>query len=225
MVSFLLPTARSKSHLHVVQECINSIYKYHEGVIDYEILIAADSELSGNKIKCFLEKEPCGPLKACNFLANQASSEYLVCLSDDHRFTSPIIPTIDMLEGPDYVEEFKITTLFSSISMIPNQGSRMGDRIIQEVLPSVQTLKFPVLKTSALNSSLKGKIFPTALTYHAADIWLSYFMAINDQPVRSGPTMLSPIAELKNATWEVEDCNKVYDMILKHLNHGYKEYF
>lgn len=222
MISFLLPTIRSVSYPDMLKSTIDSIVN---NSTDFEILISSDVEIRGENVRCFIDNKRGGPLSAFNFLAGEANGDYVVCVVDDHKLDNSVTLALDLLESDIYYnQKFKITSLSSGLDNIPNIGDQMGDRIINEILPVVPTLKFPVIRSDCLKL-LKDKIFPPKLVYHAGDIWLSYFLAINDNIVRVSKSRITQLMQLKDPSHEVDDCNKVYNMILKHINEGYMGYY
>ena len=142
----------------------------------------------------------------------------MACLTDDHLIMDSIKLCIDNIESTFEDRKYKIAGLRppGSICYMPQRGQRMGTGIIEEDLPIIPILRFPVVRKDTIEL-LGGCVFHPDLFYHAGDIWLGYYLYMKGEPSVEGPTRISQIRHLKNAEYEVSDCDIVYDLIKRYL--------
>lgn len=234
-VSFLLPTNRANTHPEVLEECIQSINSIHTDV-SYEILVYSEDLVEGENVKWVEEHGRTGPLAGFNYMASEvAQGDYLVCITDDHAFTSSISLCIDVVEDSDIFGSsqschrlkgryYKIIGLNPSgdglsrqLNGIPQRGDILGDKPIDFDVPKANTLRFPVVRRDTLEEKLSNHIFHPDLFYHAGDIWLGYFLFCEEEPPMEGPTGIRQIMPLKDPSYEVRDCNVVHSLIKNHI--------
>ena len=225
-VSFLLPTNRSRSHPEVISESIESINSLHVD-LSYEILVYSEEAVRGDNVTWVREKGVTGPLPGFNFMAQEiAKGDYLVCITDDHAFTTPISLCIDLVESLDVFKDrsYKIIGLnpggdylLQGANQIPQRGDIFGDKPIDFDVPRASTLRFPVVRRDTLKEKLSNHIFHPDLFYHAGDIWLGYFLFCEGEPAFEGPSGIRQIAPLKDPSYEVKDCNVVHSLIKNHI--------
>lgn len=209
MLSFLLPTKRYNTHRPVFDECIKSIHRHHSD-FNYEILVYSPDIIERDDIVHFEEKD-FGPIAGFNYLSKVAKGDYLVCITDDHMFLNSVLPCIDRLDKS--TGKVRITGLTpGGPCYIPQFGDILGDRKLETHVKKVQTLRFPVIHRDSLKH-LDYNIFHNSLTYHAGDIWLSFYLSEIGEEVSEGMTYIREIMPLKDPTYEVSDCNKVRKMI------------
>ena len=142
----------------------------------------------------------------------------MACLTDDHLIMDSIKLCIDNIENTFKDREYKIAGLKppGAICYMPQRGQRMGTGLIEEDLPIIPILRFPVVRKDTVEL-LGGCVFHPDLFYHAGDIWLGYYLYMKGEPSVEGPTRISQIRQLKNAEFEVSDCDIVYDLIKRYL--------
>jgi len=231
-VSFLLPTNRSRSHPEVISESIESINSLHVD-LSYEILVYSEDSVQGENVTWVEEHGRTGPLAGFNYMASEvAKGDYLVCITDDHAFTTPISLCIDFVESLDVFKDrsYKIIGLNPSGdyvlqggNTIPQRGDILGDKPIDFDVPRASTLRFPVVRRDTLKEKLSNHIFHPDLFYHAGDIWLGYFLFCEGEQAFEGPSGIRQIAPLKDPSYEGSDCNTVRALIKNHVD-GCKSY-
>jgi hypothetical protein len=212
-VSFLLPTAREISHPTMLDECIESIRKSAPG-LDYEILVYSQNRVKGDRVAWIKEEVSKGPIHGFNLLASSyARGEYIVCITDDHLIEDPIELCLNYAENVFLNRKYKIVGLkpCGATPLIPKKGQTFGSSLMDQELPSIPILRFPVIRQDAL--ALLGCVFNSGLFYHAGDIWLGYFLYMNGEPSFEGPTQVTPNLSLKNVDHEVADCDTVRGLI------------
>ena len=217
-VSFLLPTARVNEHPDVLSQCLEGIHNTSAG-LDYEILVYSRDQVEGENIKWIKEEGVTGPIYGFNLLASQhAKGDYVACLTDDHLIMDPIKLCIDNIENIFNDRKYKIAGLRppGATCYMPQRGQRMGTGLIEEDLPIIPILRFPVVRKDTIEL-LGGCVFHPDLFYHAGDIWLGYYLYMKGEPSIEGPTRVSQIRHLKNAEFEVSDCDIVYDLIKRYM--------
>jgi len=223
-VSFLLPTARASEHPDVLRQCIDGIHRTSEG-LGYEILVYSREEVGGHNVKWIEEDGVRGPIHGFNLLASQyAKGDYVACLTDDHLILDSIKLCIDNIESTFTDRKYKVAGLRppGATCYVPQRGQRMGTGLIEEDLPIIPILRFPVVRKDTVEL-FGGCVFHPDLFYHAGDIWLGYYLYMKGEPSVEGPTRISQIRHLKNADYEVSDCDVVYDLI-KHYLAGQTQY-
>lgn len=232
-VSFLLPTNRANTHAEVLQECIQSINSIHTDV-SYEILVYSEDLVEGESVKWIEEHGRTGPIAGFNYMASEvAQGDYVVCITDDHAFTSSVSLCIDVVEDPVIgnswgarfdERSYKIIGLnpggnycTQAGNRIPQRGDILGDEPIDFDVPEANTLRFPVVRRDTLEEKLSSHIFHPDLFYHAGDIWLGYFLFCEGEQAFEGPTGIREIASLKDPSYEARDCNVVHSLIKNHI--------
>jgi len=222
-ISFLLPTARAIDHPNVLRECIEGINREHAS-LNYEILAYSRYFVEGENVKWIKEEGECGPIRGFNLLASEfAKGDYLVCITDDHLIIDSAKLCIDNIENTFNDRKYKIGGLMpQGLCYMPQRGDELGTHIIEENLPRVPLLRFPVVRKDTVKL-LGGCIFHPDLFYHAGDIWLGYFLHEKGETAIEGPTRVREIQRLKNPTYEVADCDVVYALIKRYLA-GHTDY-
>ena len=223
-ISFLLPTARANEHPDVLNQCLDGIRRTHVG-LNYEILVYSRDLVEGDNIKWIKEDGVRGPIYGFNLLASQyAKGDYVACVIDDILIMDSTKLCIDNIENNFKDRKYKISGFLppSEICHLPQKGQRMGSGIIEEELPRIPYLRFPVVRKDTVEL-FGGYIFHPDLFYHAGDIWLGYFLYMNGERAVEGPTRITQIKHLKNSEFEVSDCDTVYKLIKSYLS-GQTEY-
>lgn len=210
-VSFLLPTNRYSSDREMVSKCIKSIRDCSDG-LSIEILVYSQDEVVDKSVTWIAETVPSGPIYGFNYLATLSTGKYIACITDDQMFTSHISRSISLLDSMK--TEYEICGFnVGGYCPIPRIGDVLGDRPLEVDTPGVTTLRFPFMSRKCLEKL--GCVFHPSLYYHAGDIWLSYFLGKNHCQVVEDGTSISQIKYCKNSQYEVADCNKVHDLIVK----------
>lgn len=203
--SFLIPTIRPYArYAKVVVESIIAQCKD----VEYEILVSSPSPSQDSRINWYKENSLIGPIKATNLLASEAKGEYLIQLVDDHILLNSIAPTINVLdELKSSDRRFRIASLNPGNSCFnPVRNQVLGDKIIDFDVKKFPLCRFPVMPKSSL-SLLGGVFWNESHYYHSADIWLGYWLGLNNEPSFESPTNIAPHLATKNSEFEVRDCN------------------
>jgi len=223
-ISYLLPTNRVKTHLEILQQAIDSVNN-QSTQLEYEILIYSEEEVKGKNIRWIEEDKRRGPIYGINLLAKKfAKGNYFVVLTDDQQMRSPIDLCINMIESNIFENrKFKICGLGCGGSCrLPPRGTRIGHVMsLQEDWPHANLLRWPVVRRDTLDDLLNGFIFHPDLFHGAGDIWLGYYLAMNNEPCIEGPTEITPIHNLHDSTFERQDSNTVYALTKNFQNGDY----
>lgn len=213
-VSFLLPTNRYANDKQMVSKCIQSIRDCSDG-LSIEILVYSKDEVVDKSATWIVESIPSGPIHGFNELAAVSTGKYIACITDDMMLTSHISRSITLLDS--LKTEYEVCGFdVGGRCPLPRIGDILGDRPLKVEMPAVSMLRFPFMSRSCLDKL--GCVFHPSLYYHAGDIWLSYFLGQNQCPVVEGGASISQIKQCKNSQYEVADCNKVHDLIVKNPN-------
>lgn len=226
-INFLIPSKGEQPEL--LNQCIESInYFGQTSKYDYNINIASPKEVQGLRVVWHEDKKMLGPLYAFNHLVNNTDGEYVICLVEDHQFVSPFDNAIDLLKNEYAMNKYKVCSLSTNDGFpvgLPRIGQRLGSILsLQEDLPNCQICRFPVAARETINKYLNGHIFHPEFTYHAADIWLGYWLYMQGEQSRECyNSRLKQTSFTKNCAWEVRDCNTAYALI-KNYQAGYHDY-
>ncbi len=225
-ISYLLPTCRVKNHPEVVQFAIDSVNRQPTN-FSYEILVYSTDEVVGDNVKWIKENKRQGPIFAINTMAQKiASGNYFVTLSDDLEMINSIDHCINMIESEFFKHrDFKICGLScGNPCALSQRNSRMGNvTALKEDWPKANILRFVVVKRETVNKLLNGYIYHPQFYHAAGDIWLGYFLAMNNEPCIEGPTQILPTNSLHNPSFEVQDCNTAFALVHNFQN-GEKYY-
>ena len=211
-ISFLIPTNRDPEQY--VKSPIDSINRFGSNY-SYEICVFSETEVKGENVVWHKEEKQAGPIAGFNHLISRSEGEYFFLLVDDHIFVNEFDLTIDYLNKTYKDKEHQICSLNpGNICLNPMKGQLCGDKLIDFEVFSYQLCRFPALHRNAL-TLLDGKIWNSSFIYHAADIWLGYFLGSQGRPSRQSPTYVEPYNPAKNSALEVEDCNVARKLMKK----------
>lgn len=220
MISFLLPTTRINSHREVFNQAVMSIRNHHTKG-DYEILVYSTDPVEGEDIRFFQEEEKAGPIKGFNYLLQHAKGDYISVCVDDHQYISSCYPMIEEMESDDSKYKIRGTSPDGGTIVTPRRNDRLGTTDIEFDVPVIPMIRFPFFRKDCLDL-LNGHIFHPSLYYHAGDIYLSYFLHTMGHRNIEGPTRIVTIEQLKDSTYECQDCDMVHELMKNFdINKGY----
>ena len=209
-VSFLIPTNRYSKHPDIVHTCIKSIKNASIG-LNIEILVFSQDEIIIDGVTWIKENKRSGPLFGFNKLGKMASGKYLACLTDDVHMVDHISNSIEFIETKAVNWEYKVCGF--------NIGGSCSIPTPKEIqaLSGYSVVRFPFL-TKDCFKKLSSNIFHPDLFYHAGDIWLSYFLAMNNNPTVEAGARIKQTKHLKDATFEKRDVEKTFELMKNFTN-------
>jgi glycosyltransferase involved in cell wall biosynthesis len=228
-ISFILPTNRSHEYAKKVVDTINSIPTSYK----YEILLYSPEEMKGDNIRWIEEHECKGPIAAFNDAIQYSKGQYLVCMIDDHVPDEPnnFFSFIDFLNSDKFVDrKYKITSFNTNIHH-PNSSARvpvLGDTWCGYVLEehnneTYTTMRFPIVDIETIKNHLDGHIFHPGFIYHAADLWLGYYLGVNGETGIECDASIGQYIHLRNSLYEMRDCRYYHKLKLNYIE-GNKDY-
>lgn len=205
-ISFLIATNRDPEQY--VKSPINSINHFGSNY-SYEICVLSETEVKGENVVWYKEEKKAGPIAGFNYLASSSRGEYLCVMVDDHIFVNQFDLTIDFLNNTYKNKEHQICSLWPGNECLnPCKGQKCGDKIIDFEVPRHPICRFPALHRDAL-ALQDNKIWNSSFYYHAADVWLGYFLGTQGRPSQQSPTRIAPYNPAKNSDFEDEDLNSL----------------
>ena len=177
--SFLIATNREyNKHAKIVVDQLESYGALDDG----EIVVCCPFEIPDNRIKYIKDTEQMNGNRAFNEAARNSDGEFIYILCDDH-FVPP-----NILKGDEYLNsltfsrrKFKISSMASDdpcyIGPIPNFPET-------NFIPVNVMCRFPFFTREMYLKYLNGFVFHPRfdICAHFGDNYLSYFLAINDEP-------------------------------------------
>jgi glycosyltransferase involved in cell wall biosynthesis len=184
-ISYLLPTIKPNQFALRLIEDIKNLPKH-----DYEIvLISPDSRWCENSdIKFIHEKQKQGTVKATNEAYKNSSGDFIVCLTDDHRFGSNFLDFLNSALSEEVSKE-KIRIGNACVTF-----GRYGDvsfhkptktfskfhpttLVVPEEIPCkpYSIVCFPMVFKEDVEKYMRGIIFNESFMSFYADSWMGYF--------------------------------------------------
>lgn len=193
-ISYILPTIKPKQFASQIIEDVKNLPKH-----DYEILlVSTDATWSQNSdIKFIHEKEKKGTVRATNEAYKNSSGDFIVCLTDDHRFGNNFLNILRSASS-EVVSKEKIKIGNASVTF-----GRYGDvsfhkpsRTFSKFHPTTLVVPkeipcraysiacFPMVFKEDVEKYMDGVIFNDSFTSFYADSWLGYFAEYhNKKPI------------------------------------------
>jgi len=230
--SFLIATNRDyPTHAKRVVDQLESFGALDNG----EIVICCPFELNDKRIRFIKDLKSQNGNVAFNAAATESRGEYIYILCDDHYISNTIIHGDEFLSSPTFLyRKYKIASMTSGgpcyIGPIPNFPQT-------DFIPINIMSRFPFFTREMYIKYLNGYVFHPNFNIcsHFADNYLSYFLAINNEPaVESSYIYLNPMPntdyqdgsvepyggpERKYPTGYVESL-AIYVDLCKNLNRG-----
>jgi hypothetical protein len=193
--------------------------------VTYEIIVFSQEKVEGSNIIWVPEIDKKGPIYGFNKMCEISTGEYIVCLTDDHVLTNSIKLSLDDLDSKKFDSDMIISSLNPNDGgcFNPIRGQILGDSVIDQDIPKYPLVRFPIVHRKSL-SLLDGVIFNESLYYHAGDIWLGFYVGYKYAPSFDGPTQIKSHNPQKNESYEVQDCNRVRELIFKLIKDSNTKY-
>lgn len=206
-------------------EQINSIPTDYK----YEILVYSQNEIVGANVRHLRETEQAGPIKAFNEMHKVAHGDISVCLIDDHAPDDPsnFFSFVEFLNSDMFSNrKFKITSFYTG--HIPQRVPILGDTWCGGIAETRNnrehtTMRFPIVKRETVKKYLNGYIFHPGFIYHAADLWLGFYIGEETERGIECQSTIKQYVHLRNSRFEQTDCLFYHTLKNKYLD-GYKEY-
>ena len=190
--SFLIATKRNyDTHAKLVVDQLESYGALNDG----EIIICCPFPINDKRIKYVKdEKQQCGNV-AFNEAALHSVGEFIYILCDDHYVSKEILKGDEFLNSLTFLKrKYKISSMSSGapcyIGSIPNFPET--DFIAAALSYAAQSMsvrtsvmcRFPFFTRETYVNHLNGNVFHPNFNIcsHFADNYLSYFLAINNEP-------------------------------------------
>lgn len=231
-ISFLIPTNRP--HEKYLDTTIFSINNIDNLDFNYEILVSStNSGVDSKNTKYFKDSENEGSIGPINFLASQASGDYICVLVDDYLPSKNLFSVINFLQSPLYDDrKYKVTSLSVTV---PSNGQYY--QLPAELVPPSTIhpitkaerkhnrnyiMKFPTMdrKTYELFGE---KIFHPHFLHHVADNYMSIYLGYMGEPTIEcrSITLLDWAGRNARTTYDAYDMAVLYNLVGGLNNHYY----